>query len=61
MEKPKNIKNKKRKWIVLAFLLIAVIVGYVTYRGDYLETLELGAQYLSIFGKPILPISNFWY
>lgn len=45
----KNIKNKKRKWIVLAFLLIAVIVGYVTYRGDYLETLELGAQYLSIF------------
>lgn len=45
----KTVKNKKRKWIVLAFLLIAVIVGYAIYRGDYIETLELGEQYLSIF------------
>ena len=45
----KTVKNKKRKWIVLAFLLIAVIVGYAIYRGDYIETLELEEQYLSIF------------
>ena len=49
----KTVKNKKRKWIVLAFLLIAVIVGYVIYRGDYLETLELGEQYLSIFWQNV--------
>lgn len=42
-------KEKARKWIVLAFLLIAIIVLYVIYRGEYLETLELGEQYLSIF------------
>ena len=42
-------KGKTRKWIVLAFLLLAVIVLYVIYRGEYLETLELGEQYLSIF------------
>lgn len=46
-EKPK--KGKARKWVVLAFLLIAIIVLYVIYRGEYLETLELGEQYLSIF------------
>lgn len=49
----KNIKEAKvkktRRWIVLAFLLLAIIVLYVIYRGEYLETLELGEQYLSIF------------
>ena len=30
-------------------MLLAVIVIYVIYRGEYLETLELGEQYLSIF------------
>lgn len=49
----KTVKNKKRKWIVLAFLLIAVIVGYAIYRGDYIETLELGEQYLSIFWQNV--------
>ncbi len=42
-------KGKKRKWIVLAFLLLAIIVLYIIYRGEYLETLELGQEYLSIF------------
>ena len=46
-EKPK--KGKVRKGIVLAFLLLAIIVLYIIYRGEYLETLELGEQYLSIF------------
>ncbi len=57
-------KRKLRKWIVLAFFVIAIIVSYVTYRGNYLETLELGEQYLSIFWKNIFYqfgtfISNF--
>ncbi len=47
--KEKSKKGKARKWIVLAFLLLAVIVLYVIYRGEYLETLELGEKYLSIF------------
>lgn len=47
--KEKQKKGKARKWIVLAFLLLAIIILYVIYRGEYLETLELGEQYLSIF------------
>ena len=50
----KKINNTKlRKWLVLAFLLITLIVVYVIYRGEYLETLELGEQYLSIFWQNI--------
>lgn len=48
-ENSNNQPKKARKWIVLAFLLLAIIVLYVIYRGEYLETLELGKQYLSIF------------
>ncbi|MCI9246820.1 MAG: UPF0182 family protein [Clostridia bacterium] len=48
-KKEKSKKGKTRKWVVLAFLLLAVMVLYVIYRGEYLETLELGEQYLSIF------------
>ena len=46
--------NKRRVWIVLAFLSLVVLIGYIIYRGDYLETLELGEQYLSIFWQNIL-------
>ena len=42
-------KSKTRRWIVLGFLFIAILVAYIIYRGDYLETLELGEQYISIF------------
>ena len=49
-EVKKNTKSKKkRKWRVLAFILFAVSVFYVIYRGEYLETLELGEQYLNVF------------
>lgn len=41
--------KKTRKWLVLAFLLLAFVVTYVIYRGEYLETLELGEQYLGVF------------
>lgn len=45
--------SKARKWIVTAFLILALAVIYVIYRGEYLETLELGEQYLSIFWQNI--------
>lgn len=48
-----NKTKKNRKWVVLAFLLIAFIVCYVIFRGEYLETLELGEQYLSVFWQNI--------
>ena len=51
--KEKSKKGKARKWIVLAFLLLAFIVIYIIYRGEYLETLELGEEYLSIFWQNI--------
>lgn len=62
MDQKENTKNdtkekrkisKKRIWIVLVFIVLALIVGYVTYRGSYLEILELGEQYLSIFWQNI--------
>ena len=46
-------KRKIRKWIVLIFLLIAIAVSYIIYRGNYLETLELGENYLSVFWKNV--------
>lgn len=42
-------KKSKRKYIVLLFALIIAIIGYVIFRGEYLEILETGTQYISIF------------
>lgn len=44
-----NNKKSKRKYIVLLFALIIAIIGYVIFRGEYLEILETGTQYTSIF------------
>ena len=49
LQKQTLIKKSTRRWLVLAFLLISVIIAYIIYRGNYLETLELGKQYISIF------------
>ena len=49
----KTITKKNRKWIVLTFLIIALIVIYAFYRGEYLETIELGEQYLSVFWQKL--------
>ena len=46
-------KNRIRMYIVLAFILLVVIVGYVIYRGEYLEILELGEEYISIFWQNV--------
>ncbi len=48
-QKKTLIKKGTRRCIVLAFLLISVIIAYVIYRGNYLETLELGEEYINIF------------
>ena len=47
-EKPIN-KKKIRPMIVLIFAIIVAIIGYVMLRGTYLETYELGEQYVNSF------------
>ena len=52
-EVSKNTKKKKnsktRMILVLLFLLLFAIVSYIQLRGSYLEYLELGEQYTSVF------------
>ena len=50
-QKPK--KKKSRMYLVLLFLLLTAVVMYVIYRGNYLEILELGENYLPIFWRNI--------
>ena len=46
-------KNKRRIYIVLLFIAIVAIIGYVIFRGEYLEVLEIGEQYVGIFWQNI--------
>lgn len=46
-------KSKARMYIVLLFILLVAIVGYIIYRGEYLEILEIGENYLSIFWQNV--------
>ena len=49
----KTKKGKVRMYIVLLFLLLVVVIGYVIYRGEYLEILEIGEEYVSIFWQNV--------
>ena len=46
-------KNKTRKLIVLIVSIIAAIVAYILFRGTYLETIEIGEKYISVFWQNI--------
>ena len=46
-------KSKTRMYIVLLFVLLVAIIGYVIYRGEYLEILEIGEEYISIFWQNV--------
>lgn len=48
-EEEKAKKSKNRMYVVLLFLLLTAMLGYIFFRGEYLETLEIGEQYVSIF------------
>ena len=41
--------NKIKRIVVLVFIALVLIVTYIKYRGQYLEILEMGENYLSIF------------
>ena len=55
-EKLKEKQSRARMYIVLLFIVIAAIIGYVIFRGEYLETLEIGEQYVSIFWQNVKSI-----
>ena len=45
----KSQKNRTRMLLVLLFIAIFAVISYVQLRGSYLEYLELGESYTSIF------------
>lgn len=53
----KPIKKKSRMYLVLLFLALTAVAMYVIYRGNYLEILELGENYLPIFWRNIAYMS----
>ena len=59
MEKNNKVKNNtktkshKRRIIVAIFTLLFIIISYILFRGRYLETLEIGGDYVSVFWKNV--------
>lgn len=58
MEKDKTKQNKTnqakmRRIIVILFVVVVAIITYVMMRGRYLETLEIGTNYTSIFWENV--------
>ena len=46
-------KNKRRMYVVLLFIVVVAIIGYVIFRGEYLEILEIGEEYVGIFWQNV--------
>ena len=53
MAKEITKKNNKRIVIVLAFILLVLLIGYIYFRGQYLEILEIGEKYTEIFWQNV--------
>lgn len=59
-----NVQRRKRPLLVLAFLIIIAIYSFVTLKGEYLQMLEIGEQYIDVFNtnlkmKTITILINF--
>ena len=52
-EKQIKKKSKTRLFIVLAVTLITIIVAYIAFRGTYLEIMEIGENYSTVFWQNI--------
>lgn len=48
-----NKKSKTRFFVVLTVAVIAFIITYIIFRGTYLETLEIGENYISVFWQNV--------
>ena len=47
----KTKKAKKRNFVVILFFLIIAFSLFIMFKGAYLEKLEIGEQYISVFWK----------
>lgn len=52
-----NKTNKRRNIIVFIVGLIAASIAYVLFRGSYLETLEIGENYIGVFWQNVQYLS----
>ena len=48
-KKPKKIRT--RAILVLIFIILMAIFAYVSYRGNYLETIEIGENFKQVFSE----------
>ena len=46
-------KSKTRMLLVLLFLVVVAIIVYIGFRGEYLELLEIGENYTSVFWQNV--------
>ena len=46
-------KYKTRFFIVIAVAIFTIIVAYMAFRGNYLETMEIGKNYITVFWQNI--------
>lgn len=49
VKKNKTAQKAKRTIVVILFSIVCLIVSYVMYRGNYLEILEIGKNYIGSF------------
>ena len=47
----KQKKSKKRILLVVAYIILVIIFMFIKLRGDYLNILEIGENYIDIFNK----------
>lgn len=52
-EKKSKKKSAKRRTIVILFSIVFIIIAYIMYRGNYLEYLEIGKNYIGAFTDQI--------
>lgn len=52
---PKKVKHKGkiRRRVVLLFILLVFIIGYISFRGQFLEISEIGTNYEGVFWKNV--------
>lgn len=53
LKKEINIENRIRMYLVIAVSIIALIIGIIMFRGTYLETLEIGEEYIGVFWQNV--------
>ena len=56
-KKVSNKTNKRRNIMVFIVGLIALVIAYVLFRGSYLETLEIGENYIGVFWQNVQYLS----